>query len=115
MPAPFGFYLGLLAPAWRWWRPFLIFVGASLVLEVVQYLISVGIADVTDVITNTLGGLAGFGLLRLMRRRVTTRTLVTICVVFTALSVIAAAAFIASPIRLAGPHDVIFPSPTARP
>lgn len=112
---PFGFYLGLLAPSWRWWKPLLVFSGASLALEVIQYLISVGTADVTDVISNTLGGVAGLALIRLLVRILTTTTLARICVVFTVLSVVAAAAFIASPIRLMGPHDVIFPSPTAVP
>ena len=65
---PFGLYLGLLAPSWRWWKATGVFVGASLVLEVIQHLLSTGSFDITDVIVNTAGGLAGLGLLALARR-----------------------------------------------
>jgi len=112
---PFGFYLGLLAPWWKWWKSGMVFVGASVVLETMQYLLSIGSTDITDVITNTVGGLAGLGLLTVLRRRLGAITFTRICVVFTALAVIAAAAFVASPIRFMGPHDVVFPSPTASP
>ena len=57
---PFGIYLGLLAPSWRWWANAAVFAGASTVLEVTQHLISVGSFDTTDIIVNTAGGLAGW-------------------------------------------------------
>ena len=66
---PFGVYLGLLAPTWPWWRITGTIVAASLSLEVAQYALAVGSADITDLITNTAGGLAGLGLLALARRR----------------------------------------------
>ena len=66
---PFGLYLGLLAPTWQWWNATGVFVGASLVLETTQHLLSTGSFDTTDVIVNTAGGLVGFGLLALARRR----------------------------------------------
>ena len=65
---PFGLYLGLLAPTWQWWKSAGVFVGASLVLETTQHLLSTGSFDTTDVIVNTAGGLAGVGLLALARR-----------------------------------------------
>ena len=43
--------------------------GASLGLEVAQYVLAVGSSDITDVVVNTAGGLAGIGLLALARRR----------------------------------------------
>ena len=36
-------------------------VFTSIVLEVMQYILGVGASDITDVITNTLGGVAGLG------------------------------------------------------
>ena len=60
---PFGLYLGLLAPAWPWWKTAGTIAGASLAVEVAQYVLAVGSSDVTDLITNTAGGLAGLGVL----------------------------------------------------
>ena len=56
---PFGLYLGLLVPSWRWWNVAGALVGASVALEVAQYLLAVGRSDITDVVVNTAGGLAG--------------------------------------------------------
>ncbi|CAN5236723.1 hypothetical protein BH11ACT4_BH11ACT4_12440 [soil metagenome] len=110
---PFGVYLGLLAPAWRWWKPALVLVGASLLLESLQHLLSIGTFDTSDVISNTAGGLAGLAIVAVARRRAVPWT--RICVAFTAIAVIAAAAFVASPLRYSAPRDVIFPSPSAAP
>ena len=112
---PFGVYLGLLAPTWRWWRVAGVLVGASLLLEVVQHLLSIGTFDTSDVISNTAGGLAGLGLLRLARRRLGAKTLARVCLVFTALSVVVTVAFIVSPLHYAQPRDVIVPTPSAAP
>ncbi len=71
---PFGVYLGLLAPTWPWWRWTGVLVGASFVLEATQHLLSTGSFDTTDIIVNTVGGLAGVGLLALARRRLQART-----------------------------------------
>ncbi|MET1016930.1 MAG: VanZ family protein, partial [Leifsonia flava] len=49
---PFGVYLGLLAPRWSWWRAGGTVAGASLALEVTQYVLAVGSTDVTDVLVN---------------------------------------------------------------
>jgi glycopeptide antibiotics resistance protein len=105
---PFGAYLGSLAPSWQWWKIAGVIAGASLVLETAQYALSVGSTDITDVILNTAGGLAGFGLLALARRRLRDRTVIVMRRVFaigTALTPIAIAAFIASPIQYGPPRD----------
>jgi glycopeptide antibiotics resistance protein len=107
--APFGLYLGLLAPSWRWWRVAAVLVGASLALEVAQYVLAVGRSDITDVIVNTAGGLAGFALLVMARRRYQARTaavMTRFCVVGTVLAVVAVAVFVALPLRLASPRNV---------
>ncbi|ACZ30453.1 VanZ family protein [Xylanimonas cellulosilytica DSM 15894] len=103
---PFGLYLGLLAPAWRWWRHVGVIAGASLGLETVQLVLAVGSSDVTDVVVNTAGGLAGLVLLARVRRRLQGRTALVVmraCSVATALALIASAAFVASPVRFGGP------------
>lgn len=108
---PFGLYLGLLAPTWRWCKSALVFALASLALEVTQHLTSVGSFDSTDVIANTVGGLAGLGLLAVARRRLSLAVLTRALVVGAALLVLAVLLFIASPLRYAGPHDVVVPQP----
>lgn len=70
---PLGVYLALLAPSWRWHRIALVAAGASLALEVTEWIIAVGSSDITDVIVNTAGALAGIGLVDLARRRLGTR------------------------------------------
>jgi glycopeptide antibiotics resistance protein len=114
---PFGVYLGLLAPSWAWWKTACAVAGASLVLEVTQYVFGIGSSDVTDVITNTVGGLAGLGLLALARRRLGTRTttvMTRVCSVGTVLVLLASAIFVAAPLRHAQrPHLPVVPTLSA--
>ena len=115
---PFGLYLGLLAPTWKWFAVTGVLVGASLVLEIIEHVLSIGSFDSTDVIVNTAGGLAGLGLLALARRRFGARTsvlMMRILVIATALGVIAVVVFIASPLHYAPQKDVVVRSPTATP
>jgi len=112
---PFGLYLGLLAPSWRWWQSAAVFAGASLALEVTQHLISIGSFDITDVIVNTAGGLTGVGLVVLAQRRSHGRAAVLlrrICVIGTAALVLAVGLFIASPLHYGPQQDVVLPTPT---
>ena len=111
---PFGLYLGLLAPTWRWWKPTAAFVVASLVLEATQHLLSTGSFDTTDIIINTVGGLAGVGLLVLARRRLQARTTVVVtrvCLIGTVVAVLAVGIFLGSPLHVAPQRDVIFSTP----
>jgi glycopeptide antibiotics resistance protein len=106
---PFGLYLGLLAPTWQWWKAAGLVAGASLALEVAQYAVAAGSSDVTDLITNTTGGIAGLSLLVLVRRRLGTRTIASmtrVCAIVTVLALLAIAILVASPLRFAPPQDV---------
>jgi glycopeptide antibiotics resistance protein len=88
-------------------------VGASVVLEVAQYVLAVGRSDITDVVVNTAGGLAGLGLLALARRRyrATTPVVMTrVCAIGTLLALLAIAIFVALPLRYASPRDVAIAS-----
>ncbi|MFC7876936.1 VanZ family protein [Isoptericola sp. NPDC057391] len=103
---PFGVYLGLLAPRWPWWRVAGTLAGASAFLEVAQYVLAVGNSDVTDVVVNTAGGLAGLGVVVLARRALRARTATVVtrwCAAGTVLALLAAGLFVASPVRLTGP------------
>ena len=113
---PFGVYLGLLAPAWPWWRSAAAVAGASLAMEVVQYVLAVGSSDVTDLVTNTAGGLAGLGVLALSRRGLGARTdpvMSRICAVLTVLALLGAAIVVVSPLSFAPPRDVLVAGPDA--
>lgn len=59
---PIGVYLGLLARSWAWWAAVTVLAGTSLTLEVLQYTLAIGSTDITDVIVNTSGGVAGLAL-----------------------------------------------------
>lgn len=112
---PFGVYLGLSAPAWRWWRVAGVVAATSVGLEVAQYALAVGSADVTDLVVNTAGGLAGLGGLTAARRRLGARTpavLARVCAAGTVLALLAGAAVIASPMRFGPPSDGELPPRT---
>lgn len=71
---PFGLYLSLLFPGWSWGRKVLLMAAVSLLLEICQYVLAVGSSDLTDLINNTLGGLAGIGLYQLLAKLLGRRT-----------------------------------------
>jgi glycopeptide antibiotics resistance protein len=61
---PLGVFLRFLAPGWGWWRVAAAAAALSLAFEIGQYVTAAGSSDVTDVITNTAGAVAGFALSR---------------------------------------------------
>jgi glycopeptide antibiotics resistance protein len=111
---PFGVYLGLLVPAWPWWKWTGALLGASFLLETTQHLLSTGSFDTTDIIANAAGGLTGAGLVVLARRRLHARTAVVmtrVCLVGTVVSLLAIGAFVASPLHYGPQRDVIVATP----
>ena len=56
---PFGLLLGVNCKRLDFWRKILIVVVFSITVETLQYLFAIGASDITDVITNTFGGLVG--------------------------------------------------------
>ncbi|RDV44944.1 VanZ family protein [Leifsonia sp. ku-ls] len=103
---PFGVYLALLAPTWRWWRIAGLAAVLSVGFETTQYVLAVGSSDVTDVILNTAGAVTGVALLTLVRRALggwTATVLVAVCAGGTVLALAAAAAFVAGPVRYGPP------------
>ena len=53
----------------------------SLALELLQYCFYLGGSDITDVITNTLGGLAGILIFTVMRKFLKEKTVKTVCTI----------------------------------
>lgn len=112
---PFGLFIGTVAPAWPWWKAGVLILGASVVLEIVQHLISTGSFDTTDLIVNTAGGLAGYGIFVLARRRLGARTpdvMERACIMIAALALVAVVAFVASPLHYGPQRDVIVQRPS---
>lgn len=57
---PLGIYVEILFSKWSTAKKFLLFFVISLICEVVQFIFAVGASDITDIIDNTLGGIIGF-------------------------------------------------------
>jgi glycopeptide antibiotics resistance protein len=56
---PFGLLLGVNCKRLDLWRKLVFVLVFSLTVEVLQYIFAIGASDITDVITNTFGGLIG--------------------------------------------------------
>ena len=56
---PFGLLMSVNFKRLNFWTKLLVVLGASISAETIQYIFAIGATDVTDVITNTLGGLIG--------------------------------------------------------
>ncbi|MFI3237126.1 MAG: VanZ family protein [Lachnospiraceae bacterium] len=64
---PLGIYLEMLFPRMSMIKKILLIMLVSLCCEVMQYIFAVGASDITDIINNTLGGLAGILLIKLLQ------------------------------------------------
>jgi glycopeptide antibiotics resistance protein len=56
---PFGVLLSVNSRGSRFWTRLLVVLGVSIAAETIQFILAIGATDITDVITNTLGGLIG--------------------------------------------------------
>ena len=65
---PIGIYTGMLFQSWTFSKklPFIFFL--SFLVEALQYIFRIGIFDVTDILTNTLGGLIGYLLFKVLEK-----------------------------------------------
>ena len=61
---PLGIYAGILFGKWLFSKKLLFVFSLSLLVEVLQYNLRVGAFDITDIITNTLGGITGLMILK---------------------------------------------------
>ncbi len=65
---PLGLYAGILFRKWVFVKKFFLFVFVSLIIEVLQFTLRLGVSDITDVITNTLGGIMGLGVFKAIKQ-----------------------------------------------
>lgn len=56
---PFGLLLSVNFKGLKFWSKLLVVLGVSIAAETIQYIFAIGATDITDVITNTVGGLIG--------------------------------------------------------
>ena len=71
---PLGFFLAVYRSKWKWWNHLLIGVLFSGGIELLQYGLNCGMADVDDVILNAAGLLLGVGIKCLLDRLRATMT-----------------------------------------
>ncbi|TAE47957.1 MAG: VanZ family protein [Bacteroidetes bacterium] len=65
---PLGIYAGMLFRRWAFWKNLLFFFLTSCMVEVIQWLLKIGAFDVTDMITNTSGGILGFVICKVIEK-----------------------------------------------
>jgi len=65
---PFGLLLGVNFKDKQLWRLITATLVLSVGVEALQFILAIGITDVTDVIMNTLGGLSGLVLYRVVNK-----------------------------------------------
>lgn len=56
---PFGLLLGAALKKSAFWKKSAYVLLLSVAIETIQFVLAIGVSDITDVITNTLGGLLG--------------------------------------------------------
>lgn len=56
---PLGIYAGILFEKWTIGKKVFLFFLVSLMIETLQFIFKIGASDITDIITNTLGGIIG--------------------------------------------------------
>ena len=64
---PVGILLGFIFKKQRWWTSFIIGVGISVSIEILQFTLKRGYLEFDDVMHNTLGCLIGYGIYALAR------------------------------------------------
>lgn len=75
---PFGIFMGALFPNNPFYKKILPFFLTSLAFEILQFVFAIGATDITDLITNTSGGLIGLGIYFLLEKIFKEHTLAVI-------------------------------------
>lgn len=63
---PLGIYTGILFAKWVFRKKLLFFFLSSFLVEALQFILAIGAFDSTDILTNTLGGLIGLYLFKIV-------------------------------------------------
>lgn len=56
---PVGVYTGMLKTEWPLIKKIVPVFGISFAYEILQFILAIGVTDITDLISNTAGGIAG--------------------------------------------------------
>lgn len=65
---PLGVYINIYKSEWSFLKKTVLCLSVSLLFELTQFVFALGASDVTDIITNTAGGMAGIILCLLLKR-----------------------------------------------
>lgn len=65
---PVGVYVSMLKPNWSFFKKILPAFSISFLYETLQFILGIGASDITDLISNTVGGIAGIGFVFLASR-----------------------------------------------
>lgn len=71
---PLGIYICMLKAPWSFVKKILTIVGLTFVFEIIQFIFAIGRTDITDVLSNTLGGIIGIGIYALLSKVLKGRT-----------------------------------------
>jgi glycopeptide antibiotics resistance protein len=83
---PLGVYISLLTK-WSFVRKILPITGLTLAYEMIQWVFALGRTDVTDLLSNTLGGMIGIGIYALLFKVFKGKTALVINILASALTV----------------------------
>lgn len=73
--APLGIYLCMLKHEPKFPIKLIFILGTSFALEVLQYIFAIGRSDITDLLTNTCGGMLGIAIYIMLARLFRSRKL----------------------------------------
>lgn len=65
---PLGIYTGVLFKRWPFKNNVFFFVLVSLIFEALQFIFRIGAFDITDIITNTAGGIIGLMIFKVIEK-----------------------------------------------
>lgn len=65
---PMGIYLNMLRSKWPFIKKIIPCFLTSVLFEVLQFIFGIGASDITDLIGNTLGGIAGIGIFYVVQK-----------------------------------------------
>lgn len=71
---PLGIYICMLKAPWSFVKKILTIVGLTFIFEIIQFIFAIGRADITDFLSNTLGGIIGIGIYALLSKVLNGRT-----------------------------------------
>jgi glycopeptide antibiotics resistance protein len=85
---PFGLLLSTVFKKVIFWQKLVIIFVSSMVIETTQYLLAIGVSDITDVITNTTGGLVGLAAYSLCKDYINSKKIDRFITIFITLLII---------------------------